>query len=38
MVTTLFIFLGRGSHKVKKKAEQMACEEALNKINPNVTE
>ena len=27
------IFLGKGTHKIKKKAEQLACEEALKKIN-----
>lgn len=26
---TAFIFLGKGLHKIKKKAEQMACEESL---------
>jgi hypothetical protein len=25
----VFLFLGEGQHKIKKKAEQMACEEAL---------
>jgi len=25
----VFLFLGEGKHKIKKKAEQMACEEAL---------
>jgi dsRNA-specific ribonuclease len=28
-----FIFLGASKHKIKKKAEQKACELALNKIN-----
>ena len=28
----VFIFLGRGAHKIKKKAEQIACEEALKLI------
>ena len=28
----LFIFLGRGIHKIKKKAEQIACEEAIKLI------
>jgi dsRNA-specific ribonuclease len=28
----LFIFLGKGLHKIKKKAEQIACEEALKVI------
>ena len=27
-----FIFIGEGTHKIKKKAEQMACLDALNKI------
>ena len=26
----VFIFLGQGTHKIKKKAEQIACESALN--------
>ena len=26
----VFVLLGEGTHRVKKKAEQMACEEALN--------
>ena len=28
----LFVFLGKGQHKIKKKAEQVACEEALKVI------
>lgn len=28
-----WIFLGKGSHRVKKKAEQLACLEALNRIH-----
>ena len=28
----LFIILGRSKHKIKKKAEQVACMEALDKI------
>jgi len=28
----LFIYLGKGIHKIKKKAEQIACEEALKQI------
>ena len=28
----LFIFLGKGTHKIKKKAEQIACEEAIQLI------
>lgn len=29
----LFVFLGKGIHKIKKKAEQIACENAINSIN-----
>ena len=29
----VFIFLGEGKHKIKKKAEQIACELALKHIN-----
>jgi dsRNA-specific ribonuclease len=29
----VFIFLGEGQHKIKRKAEQIACNEALQKIN-----
>ncbi len=29
----IFLFLGEGQHKIKRKAEQMACEEALKKLN-----
>ena len=32
----VLIFLGKGLHKIKKKAEQIACEIALTKINPEV--
>ena len=28
----VFIFLGRGVHKIKKKAEQMACKLAIEQI------
>ena len=28
----IFLFLGEGQHKIKRKAEQIACEEALQKI------
>ena len=28
----IFLFLGEGQHKIKRKAEQIACSEALNKI------
>jgi hypothetical protein len=27
--TSVLIFLGEGKHKIKKKAEQLACEHAL---------
>jgi len=27
-----FIFMGKGVHKIKKKAEQIACEEALKQL------
>lgn len=29
----VFVFLGKSKHKIKKKAEQRACELAINKIN-----
>jgi dsRNA-specific ribonuclease len=29
----MFVFLAEGKHKIKKKAEQMACEEAIRKLN-----
>ena len=29
----IFIFLGAGQHKIKRKAEQIACNEALHKLN-----
>jgi len=29
----VFIYLGEGQHKIKRKAEQIACYEALQKIN-----
>lgn len=29
----VFIFLGEGKHKIKKKAEQVACDEAIRVIN-----
>jgi hypothetical protein len=32
----VFIFLGNGIHKIKKKAEQIACEVALAKLNQMV--
>ena len=28
----IFLFLGQGQHKIKRKAEQIACQEALQKI------
>jgi len=32
-VGKVLIFLGEGQHKIKRKAEQIACNEALQKIN-----
>ena len=29
----IFVYLGRGTHKIKRKAEQMACEETLQMLN-----
>ena len=29
----IFLFLGEGKHKIKKKAEQMACDEAIKQLN-----
>ena len=29
----VFIIMGKGTHKIKKKAEQIACELTINKIN-----
>jgi len=29
----VFVYLGEGLHKIKRKAEQIACNEALQKIN-----
>ena len=29
----VFIFLGEGKHKIKKKAEQMACDEAIRQLS-----
>ncbi len=29
----VFVFLGEGIHKIKKKAEQISCEEALQSLN-----
>jgi hypothetical protein len=29
----IFLFLGQGQHKIKRKAEQLACNEALGKLD-----
>jgi dsRNA-specific ribonuclease len=29
----IFLFLGEGKHKIKKKAEQIACDEAIRELN-----
>ena len=29
----IFVFLGEGIHKIKKKAEQIACDEAIKQLN-----
>ena len=29
----LFLFLGEGIHKIKKKAEQISCETAIQNLN-----
>jgi hypothetical protein len=29
----IFVFMGDGQHKIKRKAEQMACNKAINLIN-----
>jgi hypothetical protein len=29
----IFVFLGEGRHKIKKKAEQIACEEAIRQLS-----
>ncbi len=31
----IFLFMGDGQHKIKRKAEQMACEKAINLIRNN---
>ena len=31
----IFIFMGEGQHKIKRKAEQIACNEAIKFINLN---
>jgi dsRNA-specific ribonuclease len=32
----IFLFMGHGQHKIKRKAEQIACNEALTIINENI--
>jgi dsRNA-specific ribonuclease len=32
----VFVFLGSGTHKIKKKAEQIACEIAIKQIEPEI--
>jgi len=34
----IFLFLGEGQHKIKRKAEQIACNEALQSLNLNENE
>jgi hypothetical protein len=29
----IFVFLGEGIHKIKKKAEQIACDSAIRNLN-----
>jgi dsRNA-specific ribonuclease len=29
----IFLFLGEGKHKIKKKAEQIACDEAIKVLS-----
>jgi hypothetical protein len=31
-VGKLFLFMGEGKHKIKKKAEQTACDEAIQSL------
>jgi hypothetical protein len=31
----IFLFLGEGQHKIKRKAEQIACNEAITILNLN---
>jgi hypothetical protein len=31
----IFLFMGEGQHKIKRKAEQIACNEALTFLNLN---
>jgi len=33
-----FIFMGEGQHKIKRKAEQIACNEAIQSIGTNTDE
>lgn len=35
---SVFIFLGQGCHKIKKKAEQIACEQALVQLGSSVND
>jgi len=35
---SVFIFLGEGCHKIKKKAEQIACEQALERLGASPTD
>lgn len=37
-VSKAFIFLGEGKHKIKKKAEQIACETALKALNLSLSD
>ena len=32
-VGKIFLFLGEGQHKIKRKAEQIACNEAIQKLD-----
>jgi hypothetical protein len=32
----IFLFLGEGLHKIKRKAEQIACNEALQVLNLSI--
>jgi hypothetical protein len=32
-VGRIFVFLGEGRHKIKKKAEQIACDAGIRNIN-----
>lgn len=34
----VFLFLGEGKHKIKRKAEQIACNEALTTLNEHILE